>query len=313
MTPEEYLDALNRNLKGFSPQERAALLEEIGSHIESGEEDPGMGSNLEERRQRLAAEMGTPVEMGRGLRGVHRPRRLADLLLVILPLYGLFSLLLPLFVAIGKRQVQVADPWLAWILRIEIAVGIGLSLVGSRRHSALLMAFWIPDALARIITLMTREGRWDLFGSSFSLETIFLGVVLVGLLVWLADLLNKNRRDLLLIWFALMPLISTAFGVGALALQTIYGVVPHYGNSLVGQFVIRTALEVISLGVFFLVSNRNWRWLALAFAALLTTVGSASLYWPNPMLVSLWAAHTAVVLVGWWTDWHSRRSPILSA
>lgn len=53
----DYTQRLRQHLKEFSQEEREALLEEISSHIESAEDDPQLGSNREERIQKLMAEL----------------------------------------------------------------------------------------------------------------------------------------------------------------------------------------------------------------------------------------------------------------
>ena len=75
MTIDEYLDEFRKQLKGFSEQEKAVLLEEIRGHFESDEGDPSMGHDLAQRRQKLEAEMGSPQQLAQGFRNVHRPDR----------------------------------------------------------------------------------------------------------------------------------------------------------------------------------------------------------------------------------------------
>ena len=67
---EEYLHSLQQHLKDFPAEEQAAIMEEIQSHMESGENDPRMGTNGEQRRDRLMKEMGSPEDLGRGFRSV---------------------------------------------------------------------------------------------------------------------------------------------------------------------------------------------------------------------------------------------------
>ena len=73
MNAEEYLASLRGQLKGFSEVEQADILDEIAAHIESGAEDPALGANAEERQAHLMSEIGSPEQMGRGLRQVHHP------------------------------------------------------------------------------------------------------------------------------------------------------------------------------------------------------------------------------------------------
>src|SRR5512139_1034622 len=43
---EEYIQSLRKQLKGFPIHEQDALIDEIRSHIESGEEDPKLGKDV---------------------------------------------------------------------------------------------------------------------------------------------------------------------------------------------------------------------------------------------------------------------------
>ena len=96
MTPEEYLRRFSQQLKDFSPEEQASLLEEISSHIESHQEDSRIAQNSEERRNKLMSELGSPQEMVRKFKMIYRPNRFVEFLLVVIPylLYPLANVML---------------------------------------------------------------------------------------------------------------------------------------------------------------------------------------------------------------------------
>src|SRR5512142_2656501 len=82
---EEYLRSLQKQLKDFPAEEQAALMDEIKGHIESGENDQRMGSDENDRRDKLTREMGSPEDMGTGFRRIYRPGRLLDYMLIVIP------------------------------------------------------------------------------------------------------------------------------------------------------------------------------------------------------------------------------------
>ena len=45
MNPEDFLRSLRAQLKSFSPREQDLLIEEIATHLESGEDDPAQGAD----------------------------------------------------------------------------------------------------------------------------------------------------------------------------------------------------------------------------------------------------------------------------
>src|SRR5512146_238944 len=84
MNADDYLQRLDRQLKDFPAEDRQDLLDEIASHLESGQQDPHLGDEAQ-REHKVLAEMGAPEQMGRGLRGLYRPNRLVDLLWLYIP------------------------------------------------------------------------------------------------------------------------------------------------------------------------------------------------------------------------------------
>jgi hypothetical protein len=109
-TADTFIEQLSHHLKQFSGVQRQDILDEIASHFEAGQNDPQLGSTPEERKTNLMNEMGSPSELGQGLRNVYRPNRLVDFLLVFIPVYLLFPLVVPLLLLSGKTQIKWEHP-----------------------------------------------------------------------------------------------------------------------------------------------------------------------------------------------------------
>src|SRR6266545_6115270 len=124
---EEFIRALRRQLKGFSPEEQEALIEEISSHIENGEEDPKIGKAIEQRRKMLMNELGSPNDMGKGFKEIYRPNRFIDYLFIIIPflfypyLNSLYNGLMP--------KYEWAD------VRLDVVIHLPLIAIGLWRRS----------------------------------------------------------------------------------------------------------------------------------------------------------------------------------
>lgn len=148
---EEYIQALRRQLKGFSPEEQESLIEEISSHIEDGEEDPKMGSNVEERRKRLMNELGSPKDMGRGsVKAVYSPARIIDYLLIAIP-YALYPFLNSLYTSLMAKY-SWAD------LRLDILIHLPLIAIGLWRRSVPLTLFWLTISISQLLYITTGSG-----------------------------------------------------------------------------------------------------------------------------------------------------------
>ncbi len=307
MAFNDYLARLGRQLKGFSEEEKAALLEEIGNHIESGQQEVREGGSGDVA---LLAELGSPEALGQGFKRVHRPNRWLDFLLVVIPIYLFFPLIQALIIKfIYPSSNYVAPSQATWLdIRVEILIGIafvGISLV---RRSPLLAAFWAPDVMTRLVALMTRENRWWIgYGKNSSqlslLESIVWYLVLLGVTYTLVRLLWRNRTDLLLIFFALAPLFETAANLGGYSLAAAYGLTPKFFDI----FVIYWITGVISLAGIFLARRRTLRWLGLALGYAAYSVEMALGYEPRPALIAVWCLPLAAALFGWWMDSRQRR------
>ena len=346
MTADEYLQELQDHLKIFSRQEQAALLEEIGSHIESGEEDARMGREKEQRLQKTIGEMGSPEQMGHGLRMVHRPEGWIDYLLVILPI------LINTFIV---NAISVYTPTQS----VAFSIGFGLMclalvLVGIRRHTHLLIVTWIsiffswalqfivstsgylvPSATVNTaghgytITFISASS-WQVtwFKDLTPLEAAFWLVMLAGGIYLLGWIIWHNRRDALIVSYAVVPLavLLCSFLVPPLSYQL--GWVRHIeglGFSsqqsmmfLMSSPVVFGILAFVLLGVLFLASRRTVRWVALAAYVLFAGLQTGYfLYRPSlyalPQYLQSLILPMAIVFLGWWLDKKRKGAMMLSA
>jgi hypothetical protein len=307
---DEYLAQLFLQLKNFPAAEQAALIEEIASHLESAGAEPDESEKLQDWRENMQKEMGSVQEMGRGFRRVYQPGRFLDFVLVLIPVYLVFPLLLPLLISlIGKSPTQLSASILSLDLRLTILIGILFAVIGQMRHSRLLLAFWISDAMARLVTLMTREQRWLLGGSNGAVESIIWWVILTVLLAWLVVFVWRNRQDSLIVFFALLPFIDTALNVASQPLASLYNIQVLFPQWNWMGFTLQHIAQILCLAGFFLFLQRDLRWFCLLVGEVFT-ISSSILFASglNPALVGIWSASSMLVIVLWLVDWRKRRA-----
>jgi len=303
-TPEDYLAQVRRQLKGFPAEAQAAILDEIASHIESGQADPGVGE------ARVMAELGAPEQLGRELRGIHRPSRLVDLLLALGP-YFLLSPLVALVVGYFYGPMvewSPSSPYLYLGGRISVLLAILLALVARQRRSAPLTLFWLSTGLATLVSVMTRETRFlpGLARIPGSLvESLLLYAVLLALFAWLAWVLKQQLFDGLLVVFALLPLLLAAanYSTGQVLLR---GDIPHPPGlalpfGLLG-ILAHQAAWAVGMALFFLFPQRDARWLGLLLMDLYSVYPNLSAYRASPAILLIWSAFAALVLLAWGWD-----------
>jgi hypothetical protein len=309
-SPEVYLSRLREQLKGLPAREQADLLEEIASHLESGEADPHLGA------ERVMAELGSPEQLGRGLRGVHRPRRLADLLLALLPGI-LLSPLITAGISALYGPLNAWSPMEAHLYlggRVAILAAALLALVGKQRRSAELTLFWISGGLGTLLSLMTRERRFipgqEAIPGTWA-ESLLWYALLIGLCAWLVSVLARRRFDRLLVVFAVLPLLLAAanYSTGQVLLR---GGIAHSPGLVLpfGIFGIlaEQAAWAAGLALFFLAPPRDLRWLGLLLVDLYSASPNLSAYRATPVLLLIWSAWVALVLIAWAWDGYARRA-----
>ncbi len=331
MNTEQYLAQLKAELKSFDPEERAALIEEVAAHIEDGLADPQLGNDLPERGQKLDAEMGSPHDLGRGLKEIHRPNRWVDFLLVFVPYeilkYPILTILTLIFGGLARTNSSPASApyWMAFNRIFFLLYGL-LALIALRRRSSDLLFFWLPQTILTVFALIFREERW-LPESPFNLnltgvfESLFWLILLASLVSWLAYSLWVNRHNILLIVLALLPFMIT-FGNMILSLYRSGGYfsggyqLPDWNIGFIGGFplgVYQVSMLIWPM-LFFVSRRRQVRWLGLLMnatpLALMNIVASTR----YPQLAAIWIIPVTLVVIGWLIDQltHTRQPGLIT-
>jgi hypothetical protein len=341
MTPEEYLLALGDELKSFPASERALLLEEIASHLESGEQDPHMGKDAELRRQKTLQEMGGPERLGSGLKKVHHPEGWLDFLLVLLP-WLLEWVVLAAF--------RITDPAASLPYRIGFGlVCLALVLVGLRRRSNLLVLTWISSFTAWILTVLGPIGGLSFpkivldpaslqyvmtFSSPAALqvvwfkglqfgEGIFWLLMFAGALYLLGWTIWRNRSDALIVAYALLVCTSLILGYLVPLLQAQSGWMDRLQGYAFRSFgammvwmdtpLVFTLLALVAYGILFIAYRRPLRWTALAGVVLFNGLQQGvHFYRPSlyalPEYFQLLLLPLGIVALGWWLERSKRRT-----
>jgi hypothetical protein len=309
MNADDYLQRLEGQLKDFPAESRQDLLDEIASHLESGQQDPHLGDEAA-REKKILSEMGTPEQMGRGLRGLYRPNRLVDLLWVYIP-DVIASQLIYLVVAnlypVLTREPIAADPMMYLSIRLVIVLGLVCALVGWKRRSTPLLLFWITATVGSVASLMTREHRWapgceTVPGTTW--EGLLFYAILVVLLVWLVRTLEQNRYDPLLVVFAALPLGLTGVNYAAALISLTLN--PARDVLFTNSTILYLAGWLAGIALFFLVQNRDLRWLGLVLIAITYTIAPLAQYGFYLPIIGLYGVLMALVFIGWALDLRSR-------
>jgi len=306
MTPDEYLQVLRNKLKRFPLEDQAALIEEIGSHIECGEEDASMGKDPAQRRQKLMVELGSPGQMAKGFKRIYQPGGLIDYLLIAVP----YLINLPINLLLVSQMPKY--PWAD--VRLVIVFHLVVLAIGFWRQSILVILYWLAHLSIQLIFVL-----WHVNGYFGALQTALWSIVLAGLIFLFGRIVWKNRRDLLIVIYALLPF---SMGVLALAITIIQqgrnDIAPfgHLDLFLL-QFSTQYAgfiyyTELVALGLFFMVKDRDLRWSALAIQGL-----CFGLYreWLDADVINaslvyyLWIIlPVTFVFLGWWLDRSKREN-----
>jgi hypothetical protein len=304
---DEYLQSLQEQLKGFPPEDQAALMEEIKSHLESGENDPAMGKDKEERRKKLMNELGSPQDMGKGFKALYRPNRFVDYLLIAIP-YTLSLSLTALYLSFRPQY-----PWMD--IRLNVLVDFALIAIGLWRRSALLTLFWINLAVMQLLYIVL-QGFWQPTWY-FGLQTILWAVLLAVLLALFGQIVWKNRHDALIVVYALLPLSMELLGTAVWSIQPVSYIYNPLDRSLLLIFIRMQSGgsyfygSLLTTALFLLPSNRNIRWIGLVVSALMIGFGRVYLldYQTGAMaVVAQWVYYlyvlvpATIVFVGWLRD-----------
>ena len=291
MTPDDYLQALREKLKSFSHTDRAVLVEEISSHIESGEEDPKLGKDPGQRREKLMAELGSPGDMVKGFKMIYQPDGLIDFLLVAIPLLINTSLNLLLV------RLMSTYPWAD--VRIVILVYLLIMAVGLWRRSRLLTLYWLPRLTVQILGVVLFTGAFAYYGR---VQTVSLTILFAVLLFLLGRLVWQTRHDILIIIYALLPLIIGVLSIlNANILRSQMSLLDISTYTILDKIPFLGLVDYGMLALFFFGTKRDIRWAAYMVNAVL--IGSF-ISQPN---FFLWIIlPLAIVSFGWLMDRYKR-------
>jgi hypothetical protein len=319
MNKKEYLERLNSELKGFSPQEKAVFIEEIGAHIEEGQADNQLGDDGQARNQKLMDEMGSPNEMGHRLKEVHRPNRWIDFLLVFIPSEIIMALILIVSSILLSNLAPIissyaSQPYWMATIRISFILTILMAIIARQRRSVSLLLYWLPQAVITTFSLLFRKKRWELqspFNNSLIgiIESLFWVIILVILFSWLVYTLSTNRNNPLLIVLAIIPFlimfgnmsrnsyISIASFPNGYVLPNLN--VTHVLGFPIGLYQIS---EFIWPLLFYVFSNKQVRWIGLFFYAVPISMMNLVASISYPRLIVIWMVPSLIVIVGWFVD-----------
>jgi hypothetical protein len=288
---EEYIQSLRKQLQGFPAEEQDALIEEIRSHIESGEEDPKLGKDADQRRKRMLDELGSPKDLGRNFKTIYHPNGLIDFLLIFVPylfyplLNNFYNNLLPVY--------QWAD------VRLDILIHLPLIAIGLWRKSAALTLFWVIVILNQLFFIVLQTNGY------YGIQSIIWALLLLALLALAGYVIWKYKNDLQILTFGLMPLTMCVLGNVLSTLNLTDYSLGTVSRSLVLIYSYVNSLAsyglMAAMALFFLPTNRQVRWLGLVLYALV--LGLNHEYLNNVFAgwaYSLWLIlPLAIVLTGW--------------
>ncbi|HCK64769.1 MAG TPA: hypothetical protein DHW49_00755 [Anaerolineae bacterium] len=264
---QEYIQSLRNNLKDFPPEEQEILLDELMSHIESGEDDPIMGKNKEERIKKLMSELGNPQDLSKGFKSIYRNNRFIDFLLIVIP-----YLLYP-FLNVMYSNLMTTYNWVD--VRLDILIHLPLVVVGLWRKSTLVTLFWVSTLVIQIFAmLISAQGYYG------NLQTIIWLVIAFTLITLLGNIVWHHRYDALIIVFALLPLTMLIVGIVLAIINSSADLssMPQVIDKLILDIYINFAGfgsgylpfygTLITISLFVLATNHNVRWIALGFYGL---------------------------------------------
>jgi hypothetical protein len=319
MNTDEYINHLNSELKGFSPQEKAVVIEEITTHIEEGQADSRLGHDAQERTRKLKEEMGSPNDLGRRLKEVHNPNRWIDFLLVFVPTeIVMYILLIILSIALKLPSINVTnayDPYIVAGIRVSFILSILMVIITRHRRSLGALFFWLPQAIIAPLSLLFREKLWlpqyPIESQKIGIiESLFWIVTLIVLVSWLAYMLWVNRHNLLLIVLALIPFLITIENItGSSTISTGYFPSIFYDPNLtvIHFFGLPLGLYQINILIwpllFYVFRNRHVRWFGLFLYAVPIGLMNIRVVISNSLLLPvIWTIPFIVVLLSWLID-----------
>lgn len=316
MNAGDYLTRLQSQLNGFSSQEKTELIEEIAAHIEAGEKDPGLGHDIADRAGRLEKELGSPDELGRRLRQVHRPGRWLDYFLVVLPTVLIFPLLPLIAALVSSLPAQVES--ISWIsLRVMICIQAGLVLISRWKASPGVLIHWLSSIVLILTGLLLSEARWPWLPADVTaMNTVslpemgFWFAALALLLAWLIRVIYQQRGEPLLVILAVTPFLFAAANYAAVLTYVYHHMEPAaYVSPRLGWFGLYQVASFLWPALFFLPHQRDLRWAGLMLLPVTYLVYNFWPYHAYPLVVTLYLLPACLVLITWARDVRARLVP----
>ncbi len=319
MNAHDYLTRLQSQLNGFSPEEKAELIEEIAAHIEAGEKDPGLGGDAAARAVRLEKELGSPDELGRRLCQVHRPGRWLDYFLVVLPTVLIYPLL-PLIATWVSGSSLPTESFTWTSLRLMIGFQAGLLLISRWKASPGVLIHWLASISLVIVGLLLSGTRWPWLPADVAARIALLPLPEIGfwltalvlLLIWMVGVVRRQRSEPLLVILAVIPFLFAAANYAAGLTQLYYQVdQARYGIPILGWFGLYQVASFIWPALFFLARQRDLRWAGLMLLPITYLVYNFWPYHSYPVVVMLYLLPACLVLVAWGRDVRARPVPTI--
>jgi hypothetical protein len=320
MNTNLYLKRLQSQLKGVSVDAQTDLVEEIAAHIEEGENDQNLAFTGAKRSEILENELGSPEDLGRKLRQVHRSSRLLDVLLVIVPTILIFPIV-PLLAnwITGQIPPSLADSnqigSIQWVsIRIMLVLQAALVMQSYWRGSSGVLIYWQTTFTTTILAVVLSGRYWPWLPAGLGVENstslfetfLWLGI-LVLLFIWFVRMLMEARNESLLLTLAGMilfiPIANYGANVAALYLHV------NQQNAqfpVVGYFGLYQIVHFVWPILFFLPNQRDVRWAALATLPMTSLVYSVWSYQGYPYISIVYIGPVVLVVINWIKDIRSR-------
>ncbi len=285
---EKYLQQLCYELRDHSESERAEIIAEIQSHIESGLAGDKTEQSSGEQTAHLLQELGSPAELAQNLQRTNWKRNLLYTALALTPLL-FFDLL-------GNWTFsQFGNTSAANILNfvVQFSLCVGLVFLAHHLGSKLLQGWWLGYSMGIVFNAVIFSNNWPFHwfsGIVWSLAPLILVMIVGG---FYGRFLWQNRYDGLVITLTLIPFLW-----GLTMLMTLNSVlVEDYIWRSMWTAYLSIPTFIIVVAAVFMLPQRKQRWGALIIGISVYTMAVFALWFPNPNSI-LWLTLWLPLLLG---------------
>ena len=263
--PEDYLQKLQKSLRGLPKEKQNEILAEIGSHIEEGLENGRFSNDPQKQKEWLLAELGSPTVMSQEFLTFHAHRRWRDFLVMLIPFLLIDSLPYVLLFLQIMRIIPENTVNVTWFIFELFALGIIVGVLWlCRRWQLWIVALWWVAALVAVSLAPFLSVPW-LSGWGFYAEYVqwwHVALVTAVLLPFLW-LLWQVRYDGLMLVFGTLPLTLGLLTISLLNMQ----INVLLNDGILASYFLEPLLRALMwCGVasfYFLPTNRWLRWLGI--------------------------------------------------